>query len=185
MRTLRHFLRIRVTIRSTSSTDPLLASMLERLSFCRQQVPATEDVERQIAVAVVVAVEEPAFLVSVQRIIGGIQIENDLGRRLLVGVHEQVDEQSFDRPRVVADLVVARRLPDAAVLQPVERRLAGKHRTVLPLRRQAFRQEGQHRVVAQRVVVVDVLVAQRDRGDPLVRPASVRYAPCSPDRVGR
>ena len=33
----------------------------------RQQMPAAEDVQRQVAVAVVVAVEEPPFLVAVQR----------------------------------------------------------------------------------------------------------------------
>ena len=43
---------------------------------------AAEHVERQIAVAVVVAVEEAPFLVAVQRIIGGVEIEDDLLRRL-------------------------------------------------------------------------------------------------------
>src|SRR4051794_23285095 len=37
----------------------------------RQQMAATEDVQRQIAVAVVVAMEEPAFLMPVQRIVRG------------------------------------------------------------------------------------------------------------------
>lgn len=124
-------------------------------------------VERQVAVAVVVAVEEPAFLVTVQRVIGGVEIEHDLARRRVVGFQEQVDEQSFDRLRLVADLVVARRLPDPAELQSVERRLAGKHRAILPLRRQAFRHKGQNGVVAERVVVVDVLISQRDRRDAL------------------
>ena len=48
----------------------------------RQQMAAAEDVERQVAVAVVIAVEEPAFLVAVQRIVGGIEIEDDLLGRL-------------------------------------------------------------------------------------------------------
>lgn len=73
----RHFLRVCRTIRSTSSTDPLLTSMLERLSL----PPASAGREKtQIAVAVVLTVEELAFLVSTQQIIGGIQIENDLAR---------------------------------------------------------------------------------------------------------
>jgi hypothetical protein len=42
-----------------------------------QQVPAVEDVKRQIAVAAVVAVEEASLLVSVQRIVGGIEVEDD------------------------------------------------------------------------------------------------------------
>ena len=86
---------------------------------------------------------------------------------LRVGLQEQLHEQSFDRLRVVADLVIARRLPDAAVLQPVQRRFAGKHRTVLPLRRQALREKRQHRIMAKRVMVVDVLVSQGDCRDAL------------------
>ena len=39
---------------------------------------AAEDIERQIAIAVVVAVEEAAFLMAMQRIVGGIEIEDDL-----------------------------------------------------------------------------------------------------------
>ena len=53
--------------------------------------------------------EEPAFLIAVQRIVGGIEVEDDLLRCLLVGVEEEIDEQAFDRRRVVADLVVAGR----------------------------------------------------------------------------
>ena len=63
----------------------------------REQVPAAEHVQRQIAVAVVVAVEEAAFLVAVQRIIGGIEVEDDLLGRRLVRLEEEVDEQALDR----------------------------------------------------------------------------------------
>ncbi len=42
--------------------------------------------------------EEPAFLVAVQRIVGGIEVEDDLFGRLLVGFEEELDEQAFDRP---------------------------------------------------------------------------------------
>ena len=73
----------------------------------RQQVPATEDVERQVAVAVVIAVEEPALLVPVQRIIGGIEIERDLRRGLGVRIEEQIDEQRLDRAGIGADPGIA------------------------------------------------------------------------------
>ena len=42
-----------------------------------------EHVERQVAVAVVIAVEEPPLLLAVQRIVGRIEIEDDLLRRAL------------------------------------------------------------------------------------------------------
>src|SRR6185437_13583864 len=89
-----------------------------------------EYVERQVAVAIVVAVEEPSFLLAVQRIIGRIEIEDDLARRLLMRLQEQLDQQPLDRNRIVADLVIACRLQPAQ-LQPVQRRLSRNRCTVL------------------------------------------------------
>ena len=43
-----------------------------------QQLVAGEDVQRQIAVAVVVAVEEALRLMAVERDVGRVQIEHDL-----------------------------------------------------------------------------------------------------------
>ncbi|WP_419634950.1 hypothetical protein [Thiolapillus sp.] len=42
----------------------------------------TEDVQRQVAIAAVVAVEKTPFLLTVQRIIRRIQVEPDLARGL-------------------------------------------------------------------------------------------------------
>ena len=81
-----------------------------------------EHVERQVAVAVVIAVEEPPLLLAVHRIVGRIEIKDDLVRCSLLGLQEQVDEQPLDGHRIVTDLVIARRL-QAAQLQPVERDL--------------------------------------------------------------
>jgi hypothetical protein len=49
---------------------------------------ATEDVQRQVAVATVVAVEEPPLLLAVQRVVRRIQIQNDLPGRLRMGLQE-------------------------------------------------------------------------------------------------
>jgi hypothetical protein len=57
---------------------------VRRPQLRRQQVITAEDVQRQLAVAVVVTVEEPPLLMPVQRIVSGVEIENDLlGRRLV------------------------------------------------------------------------------------------------------
>jgi len=85
-----------------------------------QQMSAAEDVERQVTVAIVVAVEELAFLIPMQWIVGGIEIKDDLFRRLLMGIKEEIDEQRLDRGRVVAYLVITRRF-GTAQFQPVER----------------------------------------------------------------
>src|SRR5215207_1141261 len=73
--------------------------------------------------------EEAPFLVAMDRVVGGVEIENDLLGRALVRLQEQVDEQSFDRCAVVGDLVIARRLGPAQ-LKPVQRRLAGQRRAI-------------------------------------------------------
>ena len=56
----------------------------------------TEHIERQVAVAAIVAVEEPAFLMTMQWIIGGIKIERDLGWGFRMRIEEQIDEQRLD-----------------------------------------------------------------------------------------
>lgn len=71
-------------------------------------MPATEDVQRQVAVAVVVAMEVAAFLAAVKRVVCGVEIEHDAHRRLAVRLHEQIDEQLLDGAWIVAELVVDR-----------------------------------------------------------------------------
>jgi hypothetical protein len=61
----------------------------------------------QVAVAVVIAVEEAPFLVAVQRIVGGVQIEDDLGGGLAIRVEKQLHPQPLDRGPVGTDLVIA------------------------------------------------------------------------------
>jgi hypothetical protein len=70
-------------------------------------MPAAEHVQGQIAVAAVVAVEEAALLLTVQRVVGRVEIEDDLRERPRVRLQEQVDEQVGERGRVVTDLVIA------------------------------------------------------------------------------
>jgi len=45
---------------------------------------AAENVKREIAVAVVMAMKEPSLLPAVQRQVGYVDIQDDLFRRLLV-----------------------------------------------------------------------------------------------------
>src|SRR4051794_21970989 len=124
--------RIRPAMRWTSSTAPALASMLERRSLAAkiggQEMPAAEDVERQGAVAIIVAMEKAAFLMDMDRVIGRVQVQNDLARGLCPkGAEEEVDEHGLDRSGVMPDLVIApARGLGRRMLQPVERALAGQ-----------------------------------------------------------
>jgi hypothetical protein len=116
-------------MRAISAKATAEASMFEGRSFavnkCRPQ-----NIEGQAAVAVVITVEEPAFLMPMERIVGGIEIEDDtLGWRL-VRLQEQRNQMRLDGLSVKSDLVIARQLL-AAELERVQRRLGSHRRTIL------------------------------------------------------
>ena len=89
-----------------------------------------------------------------------------------MGVEKDIDEHGLDQRRVIADFVIARGLCPAQ-LQPVECRLAGQRRAIRPLGFELAAQHRHHRVVAQLVVVDQILVAQRNPNHPL--PDQARY----------
>ena len=121
-------------------------------------MPPAEHVKRKVAVAVVVAVKEAAFLIPVQRIVGRVEIEHDLARRFLMRVEKQVDEQPLDRRRVMADLVIARRLArPRRMLQTVQRALARQRRRLIGRGIELAEQHAQNRIAAKLIVVVEVL----------------------------
>jgi hypothetical protein len=62
----------------------------------QQQVATAEHVERQVAVLVIIAVEEAAFLPAVKRNVGVVEIEHDLAWRTLVRLEIKLDQQSID-----------------------------------------------------------------------------------------
>ncbi len=129
--------------------------------LCRQEMVAAENVERQIAVAIVVTVEEPPLLTPVQRVVSGVQIKHQTRRRLLMGVEKLIDEQRLNRAGVVADAAIAMRAL-GRVLQTVQRRFAGQRRTVPTTPLKPAKRHTQRRIVAQLVVIQQVLVAQRN-----------------------
>jgi len=106
-------------------------------------------------------VEEAAFLMAVQRVVGGVEVEDDPARCRGMAVEEEVDEQTLDRRRVMADSMVAARR-QRRMLEPVQGALAGERRAVLALGPKLAGERRQHRVVAQLIVVDQVLVAERD-----------------------
>ena len=78
MRVFRQRWRMCATIRATSSTAPGRCIDVRPPQLRCQQVASAEDVERQIAVAVVVAMKEAAFLAAVQRIIRGVEVKRSI-----------------------------------------------------------------------------------------------------------
>ncbi len=166
MRTLGQRARICPTTRAISSTAPRAGVDVRLAQLRHQQMIAAENIEWKIAITVVVAVEEPPFLLAVQRIVGGVEIEDDLLRRALVSLEKQINQQRFHRRAVVTDLVIEarRRLRP---LQTIERRLAGHRRAIGATRPQLARQRREQRVMPQRVVIDEVFVSRRQAENPL------------------
>jgi hypothetical protein len=111
-------------------------------------------------------VEEAAFLMAVQGVIGRIEVEDDRFGRRPVRLEEEVDEQAFDGRRGMADLVVTAR-KRRRVLEPVQGALPGERRAVLALGLELVGQRRQDRIMPQLVMVDQILVAERDADDPL------------------
>ena len=110
--------------------------------------------------------EKAALLMAVQRVVGGVEIENDLLGRAAMRLQEQVDQQRLDHRLVVADLVIAGRKRPAE-LEPVQRRLARHRRAILSARFQLAGEDRHHRVMAQLIVIDQVLIAERQSEHPL------------------
>ena len=136
-----------------------------------QQEFAAENVQRQIAIAFVVTVEETAQLPAMQWIVGGVDVQHDLCGRL--GVHRQKDsdEEPLDSDVTGDDLLVAARRAgtDRRQFQPVQRIATGQRLAPIPFA-SAFlagqvvtsTQQCHQRIVPQLVMIVEVFVAQRD-----------------------
>ena len=83
-------------------------------------------------------------------------------------VEEEVDKHGLDRGGAMPDLVVApTRCIRGRVFQPVERALASERRGSGLIRLEAAQQGPEHRVMAQIVVVDEVLVPERQAEDAL------------------
>jgi hypothetical protein len=93
-----------------------------------RQLVATENVQRQIAVVVVVAMEKARFLLPMQWRVRGIQIQNDRSRHFVLGLQKQRDQQFIDGFRRIGDLVVAfgSRRTSGRQFQPIQSAFPGE-----------------------------------------------------------
>lgn len=118
---------------------------LARAQVADQQLIAAEDVQRQKAVMIVVAMELTALLLAVDRIVGGVEVQHQPLRCPRKGGDELLDEHRVQAPG---------RRPVGTVLPTAQRRGAGQQRV-------AFDRRLERQVVAQCLMVIEVLVAQR------------------------
>ena len=59
---------------------------------------ARKDVQRQVAIVAVVAVKETALLIAVQRVVGGVQVQHDALRLVLLRLHVELHQTSSMAP---------------------------------------------------------------------------------------
>ena len=78
----------RSVLRAVDATAP---------EHARQHRLAAEDVQRQVAVMVVVGVELGALLLAVQRHVGSVDVEHQFGRCRPVAGDELIDEHAVQR----------------------------------------------------------------------------------------
>ena len=116
--------------------------------------PALVDVDREITVLVVKGVEQGHLLMSVGRVFGVVDVEQDRDRRSPVRVEEHID-QDFGKAVEIG--------PGDGVFQARERRLAGQGLAV----GKSFAGHLKGGVGAQSVGIVGVLVAAGDLEDSL------------------
>ena len=120
--------------------------------------------------------EEPAFLITVHRVVGRIQIQHYLRRRSPLAVQKQIHQQRVDHPAIGDNLLVAitlRRLW-LAQFQAVQRAGTGQGVTAVAFTHPflaghigATTGQRQRAVVTQSVMVVQILIAGRQRQHPL------------------
>ena len=68
---------------------------------------AAEDVQRQVAVVPIVAMEETPFLLPVQRIVSRVQVQDDFFRLFAMSLEKDLHQQAVHGSMIQHDLFVA------------------------------------------------------------------------------
>ena len=84
-----------------------------------------------------------------------------------VGLEKEADEQPFHRALVHAQLAIAVFVRPWRMLKAVQRGLARQHSAIGAARFRLARDKAEHGIMAQFIVVVQILVAKRDAMDAL------------------
>ena len=163
-------------MRWSSSSDPAEASTIGRPQARAQQLLPGEDVERQAAIVSVVAVGKAPFLVAVQPVVGGVEIEHDALGLARLRLNVEIGQQTVHRTRVENDLLVTalRVGVGRGSLEAVESALAGTgvaavlgSAALLAFEVLFATQQGQQRVGPQLIVIVEILITQHQPVDAL------------------
>ena len=160
-------------MRRSSSIYPAATSILDGRRRAQQLLPG-KNVEQQVAIVSVVAVKKTSFLVAVQAVVGGVEIEHDALGLAGLGLDVERGQQTVGRAGVENDLFVAagRAGLGRGQLQAVESALAGAGVAAILGAPLAFEilfaaEQGQQWVGAQLIVIVEILITERQPVDAL------------------
>jgi hypothetical protein len=167
---------------ATHDADQVLERPRRRVDVRRpqqgqQRMVAAEDIQRQIAVRVVIAVKEAAELMAMQRVVGGIHIQDHARRRHHVLLQEGLHQKGLQGVQVGHNLFVAAGGvgPHRGEFEAVERTLARQRFAAVALAQALAAlgivlgdQHGHEGVMPQLVVVVEIFVAQAQTEDALL-----------------
>jgi hypothetical protein len=143
----------------------------------QQGMIATKDVQMKITIGIVIAVKETAPLVAVPLEVGRVQVQEDARRRHHLLLQEGRDEEVLHALEVGDDLLVAAGGPgaDGGQFQAIEGALAGPGLAAVGRTSPVlaggvgFADEGgEQGIVAEGVVVVEVLATQAEGEDALL-----------------
>src|SRR5206468_1177398 len=125
IRALGQRFRTAATIFLRASTAPRAASPLTGAKLSPKRYRTGKGKQRQVTVAAIKAVKETPFLMAVQGVVGGIQIDDDLQAILGQAARTHPQKGILDRLMVGADLMTTG-IFIVAKFEPVERRGAGQ-----------------------------------------------------------
>ena len=130
---------------------------------------AAEHVQRQIAVAVVVTVKEPPFLLAVQRVVSGVKVQDQKPWRLLRCAEKRTHEVLFQLVHLSDDLLVTRPIAQEATggFQPAERALARQRLAAishipsgLAFQILLATKKSQERIGSKMIMIVEIFVSE-------------------------
>jgi hypothetical protein len=125
-----------------------------------QQLLAGEDIQRQETILIVIPVKEAPFLLAMNGIVGGVEVQHHFLGRRLVRLDEQLDQQLI---HLGAGAAID------AILQPAQRRRRGQRTLGVDIALTLFPPAGlsaggqlEDQIVPQRGVVVEIFPAAGD-----------------------
>ena len=138
-------------------------------------------IERQVTVVFIIPMIKAPLLLAMNRVIGGVKVENNFLGSLRVGIQKSIDEQRFNFLRVVDYFFIPFRLVSVLCCQFNAVKRAGRSQrfalviltvTIFSFDITVANGQGQERIALQILVVIEILIPLGDSIDTLAQQGS-------------